>query len=87
MKAARSGPMADRIFGWMAKGAALFTLCTLIAILVSLTVSAWPAIDKYGLGFLTSTTWDPVTEEFGGLVMVYGTLATSCIALLVRPKT
>ena len=83
LKTARSGPMADRIFGWLAKAAALFTLGMLIAILVSLTVGAWPAIDKYGLGFLTSTTWDPVKEEFGGLVMIYGTLMTSIIALLI----
>jgi phosphate transport system permease protein len=83
MKTARSGPMVDRIFGWLAKGAALFTLGMLVAILVSLTISAWPAISKYGLGFLTSTTWDPVKEEFGGLVMIYGTLMTSFIALLI----
>ncbi len=83
IKQARSGPMADRIFGWLAKGAALFTLALLVAILVSLTISAWPAIAKYGLGFLTSTTWDPVKEEYGGLVMIYGTLMTSFIALLI----
>lgn len=83
VKAARSGPVADRIFGWLAKGAALFTLAMLIAILGSLTISAWPAISKYGLGFLASTTWDPVKEEFGGLVMIYGTLMTSFIALLI----
>ncbi len=83
VKKARSGPLADRIFGWMAKGAALITLGMLVAILASLTISAWPAIDKYGFGFLTSTTWDPVKEEFGGLVMIYGTLATSFIALLI----
>ena len=83
VKAARSGPMADRIFGWLAKAAALFTLGMLIAILVSLTVGAWPAISKYGLGFLASATWDPVKEEFGGLVMIYGTLMTSFIALLI----
>jgi phosphate transport system permease protein len=67
----------------MAKGAALLTLFLLIAILGSLVVGAWPAIAKYGLGFLTSTTWDPVQEEFGGLVMIYGTLATSIIALVI----
>lgn len=83
LKSARSGPMADRIFGWVAKGAALFTLAMLIAILASLTVGAWPAISKYGLSFLTSTSWDPVKEEFGGLVMIYGTLMTSFIALLI----
>ena len=83
MKRARSGPMADRVFGWVAKGAALFTLAMLIAILVSLTISAWPAIQKFGIGFLFSTTWDPVKEDFGGLVMIYGTLVTSFIALLI----
>ena len=83
VKTPRSGPMADRIFAWLAKGSAYFTLIMLIGILVSLTISAWPAIDKYGLGFLASTTWDPVKEEFGGLVMIYGTLMTSFIALLI----
>jgi phosphate transport system permease protein len=79
----RTGPFIDRLFGWVAKGAALLTLGLLVAILGSLVVGAWPAIVKYGLGFLTSTTWDPVTEEFGGLVMIYGTIATSIIALII----
>jgi phosphate transport system permease protein len=83
IKQARSGPLADRIFGWTAKGAALLTLALLLAILTSLTISAWPAISKYGLSFLTSTTWDPVKDEYGGLVMIYGTLATSLIALVI----
>ncbi|TAH11441.1 MAG: phosphate ABC transporter permease subunit PstC [Curvibacter sp.] len=83
VKRARSGPLADRIFGWVAKGAAVLTLGLLLAILTSLTISAWPAISKYGLSFLTSTVWDPVQDEYGGLVMIYGTLATSFIALLI----
>ena len=83
IKTARSGPMVDRIFGWVAKGAALLTLGLLLAILVSLTISAWPAISKYGLSFLTSTTWDPVQNDYGGLVMIYGTIATSLIALVI----
>ena len=82
-KRARSGPAADKMFGWVAKSCALLTLALLIAILTSLTINAWPAIDKYGFSFLTSTVWDPVQEEFGGFVMIYGTLATSFIALLI----
>jgi phosphate transport system permease protein len=70
LKKTRSGPWVDRIFGWAAKGAALLTLALLFAILLSLTMSAWPAISKYGLNFLVSTKWDPVQEEFGGLVPV-----------------
>lgn len=83
MKRARSGPLADRIFGYAAKAAAMVTLLLLVSILVTLTMSAWPAISKFGLSFLTSTVWDPVQEEFGGLVMIYGTLATSLIALVI----
>ncbi len=82
-KRARSGPLADRLFGLAAKAAALFTLVVLVSILVTLTLSAWPAIEKFGFGFLTSTHWDPVKEEFGGLVMIYGTVMTSLIALLI----
>jgi phosphate transport system permease protein len=83
IKRARSGPLVDQIFGWAAKSCALLTLGLLIAILTSLTISAWPAIEKYGFSFLTSTVWDPVQEEFGGFVMIYGTLATSLIALVI----
>lgn len=83
IKQTRSGPVADKIFGWVAKGCALLTLGLLIAILTSLTISAWPAIQKYGFSFLTSKVWDPVQEEFGGFVMIYGTVATSVIALLI----
>lgn len=83
MKRPRSGPWADQLFGYFAKGSALLTLGLLVAILGSLTLSAWPAIDKYGLTFLTNTAWDPVKEEFGGLVMIYGTIATSVIALVI----
>lgn len=79
----RSGPLLDKVFGWAAQGAAWLTLGLLLAILLSLLISAWPAINKYGLSFLTNTTWDPVKEEFGGLVMIYGTVATSIIALVI----
>jgi phosphate transport system permease protein len=79
----RFGPWADAVFGWLAKGAAWVTLALLAGILLSLVAGAWPAIEKYGLGFLTRSVWDPVQEDFGGLVMIYGTLATSIIALLI----
>ena len=78
-----SGMLADRIFGWLARGAAVLTLLLLIGILASLVLGAWPSIEKYGLSFLTRSVWDPVQNEYGGLVMIYGTLATSAIALLI----
>jgi phosphate transport system permease protein len=79
----RFAQIADTLFAWAAKGAALLTLALLAGILASLVIGAWPAIDKYGLGFLTNNVWDPVSGEFGGLVMIYGTLATSAIALVI----
>ena len=79
----RKSPFADLFFGWAAQAAAWLTLALLLGILLSLVVGAWPAITKYGLGFLTSSVWDPVKNEYGGLVMIYGTLATSFIALVI----
>ncbi|KGH31037.1 phosphate transporter permease subunit PstC [Comamonas testosteroni] len=78
-----SGRMADRLFGGLARSAAILTLVLLLAIMGSLIVGAWPAIAEYGLGFLTSSVWDPVQNRYGGLVMIYGTLATSAIALII----
>jgi len=74
---------ADRLFALAARGAAIVTLLLLFAILASLVVGAWPAIEKFGLEFLVSKVWDPVEDKFGGLVMIYGTIATSAIALLI----
>jgi phosphate transport system permease protein len=73
----------DRIFAWIAQTAAYLTLALLVGILLSLVFGAWPAIEKYGLSFLTRSVWDPVQNDYGGLVMIYGTLSTSFIALLI----
>ncbi len=78
-----TGHMADRIFGFLARSAAVLTLLLLLGILFSLVLGAWPSIQKYGLSFLWRSVWDPVQDEYGGLVMIYGTLATSAIALLI----
>jgi len=79
----RASQLPDLVFGVLAKGAAWVTLGLLAGILLSLLLGAWPAIEKYGLGFLTRSVWDPVQQDYGGLVMIYGTLATSLIALLI----
>ena len=76
-------PWADAVFAMLARGAAFMTLALLVGILISLVLGAMPAIKAYGLSFLWRTEWDPVQEQFGGLVMIYGTLMTSFIALLI----
>ncbi len=79
----RTLPWADALFAGLAQGAAWLTLALLAGILLSLLLGAMPAIREFGLGFLISKDWDPVQEKFGGLVMIYGTLMTSFIALLI----
>ena len=72
----------DIVFHNVTFTAALFVLLLLSAVIVSLLIGAWPAITTYGTGFLTSQSWNPVTEKFGGLAPIYGTLVTSLIAML-----
>jgi len=79
----RDGPWADALFSALAHGAALLTLALLAGIIISLLIGAAPAIHEFGIGFLWSKDWDPVQQKFGGLVMIYGTVATSLIALLI----
>ncbi|MEO8298286.1 MAG: phosphate ABC transporter permease subunit PstC [Burkholderiales bacterium] len=76
-------PWADALFSLLAHGAAWLTLLLLVGIIGSLIIGAAPAIQAYGLGFLTSAEWDPVNDQYGGMAMIYGTLATSFIALLI----
>lgn len=79
----RVSPWADTVFSCLAHGAALLTLALLLGIMVSLLIGAAPAIEAYGLSFLWRSEWDPVQDQYGGLVMIYGTLMTSLIALLI----
>lgn len=62
---------------------ALLVFATLIAIIASLLYGAWPTIQKFGFGFITSTEWNPVTEEFSAGIAILGTLITSAIALVI----
>ncbi|MFL6711882.1 MAG: phosphate ABC transporter permease subunit PstC [Sulfurifustis sp.] len=75
--------IADALFRHITRLFALLVLCLLTAIFVSLAVGGWDAIQKFGLKFLITEEWNPVTDEFGALVPIYGTLATSAIALLI----
>jgi phosphate transport system permease protein len=80
---ATSARFIDKLFGWSARGAAIITLGLLIGIIISLIVGAWPSLVHNGLGFLANAEWDPVQNKYGGLVMIYGTIATSIIALVI----
>ncbi len=73
----------DRCFQIATLVFALLVLVMMAAILVSLTVGAWPALSKFGFGFLVSSEWNPVAGQFGALVAIVGTLLTSFVALIL----
>jgi phosphate transport system permease protein len=75
--------MGDRVFRAITQFCALLVLLSVIGTLITLVHGAWPALRAFGLRFLTSSEWNPVTNQFGALAPVYGTLVTSAIALLV----
>ena len=54
-----------------------------VALLTGLWIKADPARSKFGFGFLSSSLWNPVTNEYGALPFVYGTIVTSFLALLI----
>jgi len=63
--------------------AALAAVALLGAIVWKVLDLAWPSISKYGLGFITGQTWDPVKKVFGALPFIYGTALSSLIALVI----
>jgi phosphate transport system permease protein len=73
----------DRFFRWLTRFFAVLVLVILAGILVSLVYGSLPAMQRFGFGFLVDSTWNPVTEKFGALVPIVGTLVTSGIALAI----
>jgi phosphate transport system permease protein len=73
----------DRLFHNLTRGSALLVLIILFGVMVSLFLGAMPAFRAFGLNFLTSQSWNPVTEKFGALAPIYGTLITSIIAMAI----
>jgi phosphate transport system permease protein len=75
--------LRERVFRWATFVAALLVLTLLGGVAVSLVKGSWPAFSHFELAFLTREIWNPVTDQFGALAPVYGTLVTSLIAMLV----
>ncbi len=75
----------DRGFIWLTRILALAVAGLLLFIAITVGMRAMPAIQEYGLGFLTSSDWNPVEgrEKYGALPIIYGTLVSSAIALLL----
>ncbi len=75
--------IGDIAFRHVTRAAAFGVLLILGAVIASLIQGSLPAMRAFGFGFLTTESWNPVTEKFGALAPIYGTLITSFIAMLV----
>src|SRR5205085_1783120 len=73
----------DIVFRALTAFFALLVLVVLGAVIVALVDGALPALQQFGFGFLVASGWNPVTERFGALAPIYGTLVTSLIAMLI----
>src|SRR5215468_1561654 len=74
--------LQDYAFRWATLFFALLVLALLGGVIVALIVGAWPVFRNFGFGFVTTEVWNPVTEKFGALAPIYGTLITSVLAML-----
>jgi phosphate transport system permease protein len=75
--------LLDILFRNVTRLSAFAVLLLLVAIIVSLIIGSLPSIKTFNFRFFTSAEWNPVTNEFGALVPIVGTLVTSAIALLI----
>ena len=75
--------LGDAAFRHVTRAAAITVLVILGGIIVSLIHGSWPALRTFGFSFLTQTSWNPVTEKFGAIAPIYGTVVTSFIAMLI----
>ena len=73
----------DRIYRWLLTALALTLPLLLVAIVAELLVSAWPSIHKFGFAFVWTSVWDPVSEVYGAAPMIFGTLVSSLLALVI----
>jgi phosphate transport system permease protein len=73
----------DRGFIWLTRLLGLAIAFILIVIAITVAYRAIPAIEEFGLGFLFDSAWNPVKEQYGALPMIYGTLMSSAIALII----
>ena len=73
----------DLLFAAAARASGGFVLVLLGGIILSLFIGGIPAFRHFGAGFVVSTEWNPVTQNFGALVSIYGTVITSAIALVL----
>lgn len=87
--ASRKRPVAGKLSGadGVARAITLFFALLILIVTLMVVYQLWTnsalSREKFGFGFLTSSTWNPVTDEFGALPFIYGTVLTALIGLLI----
>ena len=76
-------PGFDRIFRSVSMLSAVAVLVMFAGIMAALIYGAWPALTTFGFSFLWTEIWNPVTQKFGAVAPIYGTVVTSFIAMLI----
>ena len=74
---------SDALFHGLTRAAAIAVLLLLSGVIASLVIGSAPAFRAFGFSFFTTESWNPVTEKFGALAPIYGTLVTSFIAMAI----
>ena len=82
-KVLRRLQLGDVFYFHLTRTAAITVLVILGGIIISLFDGSWLALRTFGLNFLLVDTWNPVTEKFGAIAPIYGTLVTSFVAMLI----
>ncbi len=82
-KVIRMQRIQDFIFEKTSMTFAMTTLVVLLGIIASLFISAWPALVEFGFPFFYTIEWDIINSKFGGLIAIFGTVATASIAILI----
>ena len=75
--------LGDVFFRNLTRGAAIGVLILLGGVILSLISGSMPALRAFGFNFLIEDRWNPVTEKFGALAPIYGTLVTAILAMLI----
>ena len=73
----------DAVFEWACRLSGILVLVLMGGIITGLFIGALPAFQQFGLNFVWTELWDPVAEQYGALVPVYGTIITSIMALVL----
>jgi len=73
----------DRVFSWITAASASIVILTVLAMTGQMLASSWLSLETFHWSFITSLEWNPVTEQFGALAPISGTLITSFIAMLL----